>query len=83
MEDRIRDRGGRAHNPKFAEALHAERIDDLVSLLDENHVDIWYVGVDGHVILGQIVVHETSKLLIDDAFFLQSHPDSQTMPPMI
>src|SRR5262245_53128932 len=76
MEYRIRDRCGRAHDPQFTEALHAERIHDRVPLLDENHVDIWYVSVDGHVILGQIVVHEASTLLIDDAFFLQGRTDS-------
>src|SRR5262245_46005715 len=75
MEYRIRDRRGRAYDPKFTEALHAERIHDRVALLDENHVDIAHVSVDGHVILGEIVVDEASKLLIDDAFFLQSHTD--------
>src|SRR5215470_7352423 len=76
MEYGIRDRCGRANDPEFTEALHAEGVDDRVMLLDENHVDFVYVGVDGHVIRGEIVVHEASKLVIDDAFFFQGHTDA-------
>src|SRR5262245_25940551 len=76
MEYSICDRCGRAHDPKFTEPFHTEGIDDRVVLLDENHVDVWYVSVDGHVILGQAVVHKACKLLIDDAVSFQRHPDS-------
>src|SRR5262245_34502735 len=34
------------------------------------------IGVDGHMVLGEIVVHEASELLIHYAFLVESHADA-------
>src|SRR5580704_2372628 len=61
VEDRIGDRRRRADDADFAHALDAERVDLVVLLLDEDHVDRGHVRVGGHVIIGEVMGHEAAE----------------------
>src|SRR5262245_40755924 len=76
MENGVGDRRGYADDADFPQAFSAERIDDRIVLFNEDHVNLTYVGVDGDVILGQIVVYEASEVLVHHALFFQRHADA-------
>src|SRR5262245_17648825 len=76
VEDGVGDRRRYAHDADFAQSLGAERVDDRIVLFDEDHINLIYVGVHGDVILRQIVVYETSEVLVHHALFFQRHADA-------
>src|SRR5262245_59791661 len=61
---------------KLTQTFDAEWVDDGIPFLDEEHVDIMHVCVDGDVVLRQIVIHETSELLVYHALLLEGHADA-------
>src|SRR5262249_29300345 len=74
--DRVRDGGADADNADLAQALGAEGIDDLVVLIDEDHVDVMHVRVHREVIVREIVSHEAADGVVEHAFFLECHADT-------
>src|SRR4030095_1953222 len=76
VEHGIGNRGRDADDTYLAKAFGSERAHDLVLLFDEDHIDVMDIGVDGHVIFPEAVVHESSKGLIDNALLFERHPDS-------
>ena len=54
----IGDRPGRAGNADFPNAIDAERIHMRVVLFDQDGLERWYVGVNRHMVLGQVRVHD-------------------------
>jgi len=56
MKDGIGDRGGGADIAKLAYALDTDRIDLAVFLGNENDVDLGDVGINGNLIVGEIVI---------------------------
>ena len=46
--------------PNLAETLGAERIDDVVALVHEDHVDVMHVGVHREMVVREIVGHEAA-----------------------
>ena len=73
--DRIGDRGGDTDDADLAQALHAEPV-AVVRLLDENHLDVVYVGVHRHMILGDVGVHDAAEPVIDQRLLVQRHADA-------
>ena len=53
--DGVGYRRRRAYDTDLAHALHPERIDLVVLLVDEDHVDRVHIRIDRHVIVGEIV----------------------------
>src|SRR5213595_685043 len=39
---------------RFHQAFETERVDDLVRLVDEDHIDVVYVSVHGHMVFGNV-----------------------------
>src|SRR5207245_3648327 len=76
MIDRVGDRSRHADNADLAEALDAERIDDLVRLLDEDDVDVVHIGIHGHVVFGNVGVHDASEAVVEQRFLVQRHADA-------
>ena len=74
--DRIRDRRRGADDADLADAFDAERIDLVVLLLDEDHVDCVYVGIHRHVIVGEIVGHEAPEPVVGRGLLMQRHADA-------
>ena len=74
--DRIGDRRGDADNADFADALDAERIDQVVRLVDEDDLDIVHIGIHGHVVFGDVGVHDAAEIMIDQRLLVQRHADS-------
>src|SRR5436190_24317467 len=54
--DRVGYRRRDTDDSDLADAFDAERIDDVVRLVDEDHLDVVYVGVHRHMILGDVGV---------------------------
>src|SRR5262245_57662921 len=54
MENGIGDRRCHTNNAGLSQAFQAERIDNGIMLLDEDHFDITNVRVNWHVVLRQI-----------------------------
>src|SRR3954451_15782409 len=73
MEYRIGHRRGDADDADLAHALGAQRIDDVVSFLDEHHVDVGNVGIDRDVIFGVAVIHEAAQRVVGQGFLVQRH----------
>ena len=48
----------------------------VVVLVDEDHLDVVDVGVDRHVVLGEVVVHEAAEAVVDHALLVQRHADA-------
>src|SRR5215472_18781639 len=61
MIDRVGDRGGSSDNADFADTFDTERIDLVVFLVDEDHVDGMDIRVHRDVIVSEIVRHETAE----------------------
>ena len=76
VEDGVGDGRRDADHPELAHALDAERVDDLVVFLDEHRLDIVDVGVDRHVIVLQVRVHDPPVAVIDFGRLLQRHADA-------
>src|SRR5204862_5113298 len=52
--DRVGDRRGDADDANLAQPLDAEWIDDLVRLVDEDHLGVVYVGVHRDMVFGNV-----------------------------
>jgi len=65
--DRVGDGGGDPDDADLAQALGAEGIDDLVVLVDEDHVGVVHVCVHGEVIVGEVVGHEAADGVVEHA----------------
>ena len=74
--DRIGDRRRDPDDADLADALDAERIDDRVRLVDEDHLDVVDVGVHRHVVFGEIGIHDPAELVVDQGFLVQRHADA-------
>jgi hypothetical protein len=74
--DRIRDRRRDADDANLAQPLDAERIDDVVRLIDEDHLDVVHVGVHRDMIFGNVRIHDAAEFVIEDRFFVQRHADA-------
>src|SRR6185312_16953745 len=70
------NRGRHADDADFAEALDAERIDDFVRFLDEDDIDVVHVGIHGHVVFGNVGVHDASEAVVEQRFLVQRHADA-------
>jgi len=69
-------RGRYADHPEPAHALHPERIDHGVVLLDEHRLDLVDVGVDGPVAVLEVRVHDAPVAVIDLGRLLERHADA-------
>ena len=76
MEYGVGDGRRNADLAKLAHALNSERVDDLVLLFNEYRFVIQNVGVDRHVVVLQIWVHDPPVSMIDFGRFLKRHADS-------
>ena len=54
MMDGIGDRGRDADDADLAQALDAKAIDAVVRLVDEDDLNIVYVGIHGHMVFGDV-----------------------------
>src|SRR5262249_54075671 len=70
MIDRIRDCGRRADNADFANTFDPKWIDLIVLLFDEDHVDRMHVGIHRHVVVGEIVGHESSEPVVGGSLLM-------------
>lgn len=75
MEDGVRYCRGNADDTDLAHALYADRIDYVIVLVNEDDLNVLNVRVDRHVIFGEIVIHYSPVIMIDNGFFLESHPN--------
>ena len=57
-------------------ALDAHRIDHLVRLFDEDHLNVVDVGIHRHMILGDVGIHDAAEGVIDQRFLVQRHADA-------
>ena len=62
--------------PISPNALDAERIDDVVLLVDEDHLDVVHVGIHRHMILGDVGIHDATEAVVDQRFLVQRHADA-------
>ena len=74
--DGIGDCRGDADDADLADALDAERIDDVVRLVDENHLYVVNVGVHRDMVFGDIGVHDAPECMIDQRLLVQRHADA-------
>ena len=81
MIDRIGDRRRGPHDADLAYAFDAERIDLVILLLNEDHVDRMYVGIHRHVILGKTMIHEAPEPMIGRGLLVQRHADASDHGP--
>ena len=75
MPDSVGDSTRRAGDADIADALNAKRVYFVILLFDEDDLDIVYVGIHRHVILGNVGVHDTPEIMIVDGLFVQRHSD--------
>src|SRR6476646_9173319 len=76
MIDGIGDGSGYSDNTDLAHALDSERVDDVVRLIDEDDLDVLYVGVHRHMILGDVGVHNATEGVIIKRFLMEGHADT-------
>ncbi len=76
MEDRVRDRGCSPHDADLAEPLHPERAYLVVPFIDENDFDVLDIGMGGHVVFREIVVHDLAESVIRHRLLVQRHADA-------
>src|SRR3981081_4716196 len=76
VKDRVGDGRGGAHDADLADALDAERIDQRVLLLDEDHVDVVNIRIHRHMIFGETVIHDAAELVVDQRLLMQRHADA-------
>src|SRR4029077_11299686 len=74
--DRVGDGGGDTDDTNLTYALDAERIDAVIDLIDEDHPDVVHVGIHGHMILGDVGIHDATEIVIDQRLFVQCHADT-------
>src|SRR3546814_6412776 len=60
----------------LTDALGAKGIDDLVALVDKNHVNVTDVGVHRHMVLRQAVIHVPAQGMVSQGLFVQGHADA-------
>ena len=67
FRSRDRPRWDRCGTPTMPTSPHpdAERIDDVVLLVDEDHLDVLHVGVHRHVVLSAMLAFMTTEPVID------------------
>ena len=82
MENRIRDRRIHADDADLADAFHAERIDAVVFLRHEDHIDVLDVGIDGYLVVGEIAVHVSGSPLVMSVFSNSADDTPQMAPPI-
>ena len=77
IDDRRRD----ADDADFAQPLDAERIDDVVRLVDEDHFDVVHVGVHWDMIFGNVRIHDAAEFVIDQLWSaIEALPDPEPQP---
>src|SRR5918997_168202 len=76
VEDGVGDGRRDADHPQLAHAFDAERIHNLVVLLDEQRLDLVHVGADGDVVVLEVRVHDAAVAVIYLGRLLQGHPDA-------
>jgi len=72
--DRVGDRRRNTDDADLHQALDAQRVDDRIRLVDEDHLDVVHVGVHRYVVLGDIGVHDAAEVVIDQHFLVQREP---------
>ena len=70
MINGIGDRRRGFDDSDLANAFDFERIDLVVFLIDEDHVDRMHIRVYRHVIIGKIVSHKTAESIIGQRLFV-------------
>ena len=60
----------------ISHALDAEGIDLVILLIDEDHIDRPHVRVHRHMIVGEIMGHESPEAMIGRGFLVQRHTDA-------
>src|SRR5690242_17829984 len=73
---RVGNSGSSADNADLPYPFYAERIEMRLALLDEDHVDVMDVGVNRHMVLGEIMIDDASVAVIDHRLFVESHADA-------
>jgi hypothetical protein len=79
MKDRIGDGSSRAYNTNLADAFHSEGVEMRLPLVDEDDLNVMYIGIHRHMILGKIVIDEmaisvANHTLRDEAVPTDSNP---------
>jgi hypothetical protein len=65
---------GTPYYSDFAEALGSDRAEP-VGLTDEDHVEVWHVGVDRDQVVGECHVGDPAGAGIEDRLLQQRHAD--------
>src|ERR1700677_1056103 len=73
MIDGIGDGRCYAGQSNFSHTAHAERIQFVVRMVKEGYVDVRRIRVDGHDVVGEIVVDGRAAAAVVHGFFEQSH----------
>jgi len=74
--DGIGDRCRDPHDPDLAESFHPERVDQGIRFVDEDHLDVVDVGVNRHMVLGDVVVDDPAKAVVVNGFLMQRLADA-------
>jgi integrase len=69
----VGDRRRGADDADLAEALGAGRPECVLGLVQPGDVELIDVGVDGDVVLGEVVVDDVAEGRVEDALFVQRH----------
>jgi hypothetical protein len=81
MRDCISDGRGHADDTDLTQSLGAERVDDLVRFLNEDHLDVVNVGVNRDVVVREVVGHEPSEGMVDHTLSFQGRADAHDDGP--
>ena len=73
MINRVGNRRRNADDADLAQPLDAHRVDDVVLLIDEDHLDVVDVGIHRHMILGDVGIHDPAEAVVDERFLVQRH----------
>src|ERR1700704_2826868 len=65
MIDRVSNRRGGPHITKLANAFHSDRIDEIVSLRNQNHFNFLNVGVDRNEIVSKVIIDVARDAPVD------------------
>ena len=79
--NRVGNRCACAADAQFADALAFQRVGFGVEFGKENSVHIEYIGMDRHMVFGEIVVHEAAKARVEDYRFFQGRAEAEDHAP--
>jgi hypothetical protein len=76
MEHGVGDGWRNPHQGKFADALHTQRVDVGIVFLHKDGIEIGNVSIDGHEIVRQIRVDDSSAMAIRAGVFHECHANA-------